>query len=270
MESRDLSFNVQTYRQMLKQVSSARNFITYDRATSTENFVIWRHDCDMSLNRARSIAEIDAENSIQATFFIHPHSHFYSVLEESQVLLVREIAKMGHQIGLHFDNSYHQKTAPSRSFEDSLKWDAQLLADVSQIQPTVFSFHNPDQDVLQLQEFEYVGLINTYSRWMLGNVTYASDSNGYWRHTPIWEVLDNHQNSKVQILTHPEWWIEQDALPRDRVLRCVYGRALLNVKEYDEAMGRQSNRRNDGATYRNMFEDVARAIELVGGNEPDS
>ena len=46
----------------------------YDRNTSNEINFIWRHDIDISLNYALTMAKIEAEHGIFSTYMIIPDS----------------------------------------------------------------------------------------------------------------------------------------------------------------------------------------------------
>jgi hypothetical protein len=254
--------NLETYRLMLRITTEHRKTIRFSEIDNNESFVLWRHDCDMSLNRARAIAEIDAENGVSSTFFILPHSDFYNILELGQTKLIRDIAKLGHAIGLHLDVEYHSMTSAKFNIESAIARDRNLLEDISETKIEVFSFHNPTPDVLKFQNDSYADLINCYSKQILGTVSYGSDSNGYWRHEPIPQILQDLDRTRLQILTHPEWWLESDELPRDRVLRCAYGRAQSVIMNYDKSMSEQENRNNELAEDF-AFSDYERAIKIL-------
>jgi peptidoglycan/xylan/chitin deacetylase (PgdA/CDA1 family) len=236
--------NLQTYRTMLKLAAERGRTIKYTEIEETGPLTLWRHDCDMSLHRARRIAEIDAEYGVLSTFFILPHSDFYNILELAQTKIIREIVEMGHEVGLHLDVEYHLATSSTFDFETAIKKDLNLLEDVAEKKIDVFSYHNPTQDMLKFDSDSYADLINCYSRTIKENIDYGSDSNGYWRHQAIPEILQDSNKTRIQILTHPEWWIEDDYSPRDRVLRCAYGRAHKVMLDYDTAMSAYSDREN--------------------------
>jgi hypothetical protein len=253
---------IDTYRSMVKSASSVWNFVTYDQVKNLDKFVVWRHDCDTSLNRAKYISQLDNELGIKSTFFINLHSSFYNIFELSQTKLIREIVGNGHRIGLHFDYGYLEKIGKTDEFREALIQEAQILEGISESLVGVFSFHNPSAKTAQYSEYEYGGLINCYSNWMRENLHYSSDSNGYWRHQPIPEVLQDETIERRQVLTHPEWWLAEMSTPRDRILRCVYGRARNTIMEYDRAFEGLTDREN-AKSGDEVLSDLERALEIL-------
>jgi hypothetical protein len=260
-----MKFNLDTYRKMLDIAMEHWPFVSYREIETKERFIVWRHDCDMSLNRALSIAEIDKTAGAKSTFFIYPRSEYYNVLESSQTKLLLEIANLGHEIGVHVDLSCHGEVETDAELISSIENDARIVEDILQNEIKVFSFHNPNTMTSQFRRPTYGRFINCYSQWIFDNIEYCSDSNGYWRHRPIPELLENRELQRIQVLTHPEWWIEQDVPPRDRVLRAVYGRAVRLMNQYDAQMSVQSNRENVGSSSRQLDEEVAIAQQLIFG-----
>jgi hypothetical protein len=253
---------IDTYRQMLAKITSSRRVITYREVRNHDEFILWRHDCDMSLNRALEIARIDQEIGVKSTFFVMVRSNFYNVLEKTQTNIVREIVKLGHDVGLHFDASYYSSLDKNFSLEESIMIDSKYLEDVAQVPLYVFSFHNPSTEILENNDLEYGGLLNCYSKYLSDLTHYGSDSNGYWRHKPIPEIIKDESKKRLQILTHPEWWLQEVSTPRDHVLRCAYGRAINAVREYDEELAKHPDRKNLGAE-KSLANDYERAIKIL-------
>ncbi|MBL8439892.1 MAG: hypothetical protein JNK96_01595, partial [Betaproteobacteria bacterium] len=86
-------------------------FLRYPEIDFDNPFVLWRHDCDHSLNRALRTAQIERERGVRATYFINPHSNYYNLLEQGQAEILSRIIGMGHDIGLHFDALFHDITS---------------------------------------------------------------------------------------------------------------------------------------------------------------
>lgn len=201
----------------------------------------WRHDIDMSPQRALRLAGLERERGVQATYFWSFHAEFYNVLETPVTCIVREIAAMGHAIGLHFDVAWY--SAPGH---EDIAFERSLLERTVGCAVRAVSFHNPDttrSDILH--ENQLAGMINAYGRDIQERYTYCSDSNGYWRFLRLWDVLQDAAVERIHILTHPEWWVPEAMSPRERFARCVRGRADAVSQRYDAQL-REFGRANIG------------------------
>ncbi len=143
---------------------------------------------------------------------------------------------MGHSIGLHLDSE--DRVIQSESdLEKYLIQDRRMLEDFFDVEIKVFSFHNPTPFLLDnYRQWSYGGLINTYADYFQKEVGYCSDSNGYWRHRRLYDVLEKAEDSHLQVLTHPEWWQENTMSPKERIERCIQQRALRNWQYYDSTL----------------------------------
>lgn len=241
-DSRDEDFTLEAYGELLTLAMGKYPFANYDAIPWGQRFLLWRHDCDYSLNRAHALARAEAEQGIRATYFLNPHSEFYNLFERGQYRLVREIIGMGHQIGLHFDSAFHD-TPDEEGLSLQVHDEADLLEKVFGERPAAFSFHNPLAVHLQCEEETYGGLVNCYSRRFKTEVPYCSDSNGYWRFRRLRDVLESATDPCLQVLTHPGWWQDVVMPPRQRIFRSAYGRARATMADYDgtiSAHGREN------------------------------
>lgn len=235
------------FRNLLKAlVSHSYEFASF-QAPPAGNHVLWRHDVDFSLHRAARLAEIEAEEGAIATYFINPRSQFYSLLEPGSDHLVQRILSAGHTIGLHFDASafgIHHWTSPQ--LEAAVQREKALLEMIVNKPIRSMSWHNPDMsNLLHFKDFEIGGLINAYADPFKKEYAYASDSNGYWRFTPMADVIAA-RHAKLHLLTHPEWWTPEPLSPSERIDRCISGRASATRRDYD-ALLVTAGRRNIGA-----------------------
>lgn len=228
-------FTVDRYRELLVLAKKNYNFIRYPLVPHETSFVLWRHDCDFSLNRAYRLARIEKEEGVVSTYFVNPHCEFYNLLEKSQALIVKNILDIGHDVGLHFDSAFYD-VSTEEQLEDAVANETRMLTLMLGVTPSVFSFHNPTAFVLTCEKESYGGLINCYSRRFKKEVAYCSDSNGYWRFRRLREILQAAAEPRLQVLTHPGWWQETPLQPRQRVFRCVYGRAESTMRYYDSAV----------------------------------
>jgi len=212
---------------------------------STGPHVLWRHDVDASAHRAARLAEIEAEEGVTATYLFWLHSPFYNLLERSVLDAVRSILDRGHALGLHFESSFYGRIGSVAELADCLATEAALLAELAGADVEVFSFHNPGvpNDDLVFDDDRVAGLVNAYGRTVRERYEYVSDSNGHWRFRRLYDVLEEPGPERLHVLTHPEWWQQAPMPPRQRLVRCVEGRAQHVLRVYDEllaAAGREN------------------------------
>jgi hypothetical protein len=246
LQRKDISdFTSAHYSELLQLAKASYRFVGYDEVRQDRKVILWRHDCDVSLNRALRLAMIERDHSVISTFFLNPHCEFYNLLEKEQTRIVRKIISLGHRIGLHFDAAYYELES-----EDDLarlvSLEAKLLRDWFGADISAFSFHNPTEFLLSCDKDTYGGLVNCYSRAFRSTVPYCSDSNGYWRFHRLWDVLQRAQDPCLQVLTHPEWWQETPMYPRERISRSVYGRAKAVLAAYDQLLETHGRRNYSG------------------------
>ncbi|HJP59162.1 MAG TPA: hypothetical protein VJ865_04165 [Gemmatimonadaceae bacterium] len=199
-------------------------FRTYSGFAKDERFVLWRHDVDFSAHAARRLAEIEKEEGVRSTFFVNMHSEFYNIFEREVADCVDDIIAMGHELGVHLDAAFYDVSAESE-LDDLVARESSLLAEAFHVTPSAVAFHNPTPLLLGCKAWSYGGLVNTYSTYFQAEVGYCSDSNGYWRHRRLEDVLVSASDPRLQVLTHPAWWQDEPMSPMARVNRCIDGRA---------------------------------------------
>jgi hypothetical protein len=241
-ESSYVQFTEAGYRDLLRLAKRRYTFGSFrDYRTARDGTVLWRHDLDFSVHRALALARIEAEEEVRATHFVLLHSAFYNALEPEVSERIREILTLGHELGLHFDPRFYA----AGNLDTALARERDLLQTVFDTDIHAFSLHNPDVAGWSDGRDEIAGMVNAYGSYLSGHYGYASDSNGYWRFTPLDEVIDRGGNERLHVLTHPEWWVPEPMSPRDRVSRAIDGRARRQHERYDEvmkAMGRENVR----------------------------
>lgn len=224
-------FTEERYGELLNMASSRFGFCRLATAKDSDMVAIWRHDVDFSPNRALRLAAIEAERGLTATYYIQLTSLFYNVFEKSVAKIVREISSFGHEVGLHFDPTVDDGNDKIKR----LIFEASCLEQIIEEKIVSFSLHNPDTFDNSLFDGKNVGgLLNASSSKWREEYTYCSDSNGIWRYRPLKDVLIDETITRVYVLTHPEWWQQDYMLARDRVIRCVDGRASAVMKYYDD------------------------------------
>lgn len=177
----------------------------YDGSLAAGEMIV-RHDIDFSPRKALRMGEIEADLGIEATYFVLLSCPLYNVFYKPIRTALQGLQSMGHTIGIHF--STHQywngEAAPDEVTKRVLAEREALSSAVGDVSEAV-SFHRPDEWVFR-RSFE--GFISTYEERFFTDIAYFGDSNQRWREE---NPLSGELPEKLQILTHPGLWGEQDA-----------------------------------------------------------
>lgn len=241
------AFTDTTYRELVALARERYAFLSFRDAATAESGVLWRHDIDVSVHRALALAAIEFDLGARATYFIHLHSHFYNAFEDAIVERLRAIAGLGHELGVHFDPRFFgvapDGTAP---LSHHVAAEAAAIEAFIGVKPVAVSFHDPDaHGGAVMDDDEIAGLVSADGRTIREQFAYCSDSNGYWRFATLGDDLTSGRHQRLQVLTHPEWWVPEPMSPRDRIARAIDGRAASIAAGYDAtlaALGRENLR----------------------------
>jgi hypothetical protein len=241
--SPDSHFTERAYRELVRLAGAGYAFVSFtEYDTADAGSLLWRHDLDFSVHRAVAIAGIEADEGARATYFVQLHSPFYNALEAEIADAVRKILALGHELGLHFDAHFYGH----RAGEEELARERALLEAFFETPVHAFSLHNPSLNGWREDRDLVAGMVNAYGPYLSTRYGYASDSHGYWREGPLAEVLAAREHDRLQVLTHPEWWVPDPLSPRERVSRAIDGRAARQHSRYEEIIARMRRRESVG------------------------
>lgn len=65
--------------------------------------------------------------------------------------------------------------------------------------------------------YQFEGLINTYSHVFFKDIKYISDSRKRWREETIDEIIEKELFPQIQLLIHPIWWGYQNGTFNDSI-----------------------------------------------------
>lgn len=240
-------FTESEYQKLIQLAKAQWEFCAYPDYRKPGRICLWRHDIDSSVQRAYRMAQIEAAEGVKATYFILLHSERYNTLEKEIYDLLVNIRDLGHDLALHFDPAFYDGRIQSLAdLETQLIFEQRLLSSLFGVEIKSFSFHNPVVgDWLKYDLDQIGGLINAYGQTFKKEFGYCSDSNGYWRFRRLKDVLASGEDEKLQVLTHPVFWVPSPMSPRERVLRDIEGRAAKAIRQYDgllENLGRKNIR----------------------------
>ena len=101
-----MEFTYQAYRDMLNLLREQQYaFRQYHNYADCPRCVILRHDIDNSLEQAVNLAQVEAEAGVASTYFVLLRTDFYNIASSAGLRAVRRIQSLGHEIGLHFDET---------------------------------------------------------------------------------------------------------------------------------------------------------------------
>jgi len=196
-------FTLEGYRAILSRalelkyrVSSFRDF----QSPSNMPVLLLRHDLDRPLEGTELFGRLEAELGATSTYFVQTACDFYNLLSKDSRKLIRELADLGHEIGLHYDAERYLGEDGRRT----LVADLRLIEDLSGQTVISASQHIPI-DGAQISLDEYLENEAYEPRFTQGAMTYISDSLMVWRQATPHELLE--AGASFQFLTHPDVWL---------------------------------------------------------------
>jgi len=187
-------FDLDHYRELLAAAKTGGyRFALFDREPAAGDLLL-RHDVDLSLDAALTLAGLEAEAGATATYFLMTRSVFYNLASpEGERALVR-LRELGHRVGLH---AVHPQLDLDERFDPVVAW------------------HNPDPEFMR-EPLD--GAVNAMQAPYFDPDHYRSDSNQHWRSGCPHEELAAGRFEWLQLLTHPEIWAYPGATMRETML----------------------------------------------------
>jgi hypothetical protein len=184
-------FSLQHYGELLEAArAGGYRFEAFDHDPVPGDLFL-RHDVDLSLEAAVSVAELEAEAGARATYFLMTESVFYNLASTAGRRTLERLRDLGHRVGLH-------AVFPRADLDDRFE--------------PVVAWHNPDAEFMS-QPIE--GAQNVMAPPFFRPESYRSDSNQRWRHGCPHEDLAAGGFEWLQLLTHPEIWAFPGATMRE-------------------------------------------------------
>jgi hypothetical protein len=178
---------------------------------------ILRHDIDFDVGKALQIAKIEAEKQIRSTYFVLLNTDFYNVFSTAVNTIIKEIADLGHEIGLHFDET--AMPPHNKDIGQYIKKELNILGQILERPITVVSMHRPSKATLEA-DITIPDVINSYGQVFFKEFKYISDSRHTWRESAE-KIISSKQYNRLHILTHPFWYTEQKMSCRDKLFSFV-------------------------------------------------
>ncbi len=166
--------------------------------------VLLRHDVDLDPPSTLAMAEREAQLGVAATYYVPLTQHF-NVLDPVQRDAIRQLAALGHEIGLHYDmRTYPLKPAAAR---EHLDWELETLAAVAQTEVRTLCMHQPHRG--HEDPFRSLpGLVHPHDPSLQDGLLYVSDSCRRWRDDSLLSAFTEERPSRLLLNFHPELWLD--------------------------------------------------------------
>lgn len=228
-----------TYLQYIELLNLLRECgykaIGYDDNHLHEKVVILRHDIDCDMKKALEMARVENSLGVKSTYYILLCTDFYNIASKENRKISREILELGHEIGLHYDET--------KLFESEEKWDrADIIKDINEEADILeyiignkvksVSMHIPTKKTLEAN-LELGERINSYSSEFFNNYKYVSDSFRRWRENVI-SIIKSNKYTKLHVLTHPLWYNANDISRNDVFKKFIEEGATIRYRLLEE------------------------------------
>ncbi|CAN5394548.1 hypothetical protein BH10BAC5_BH10BAC5_11310 [soil metagenome] len=216
-------FSYQQYSDFLQYLKS-KGKVTTLRDWDGEKSFILRHDVDLDVELAFELSKIESENGIVSSYFFLTSGNTYNVIGKKNADMLKQMSKMGHEIGLHFDPTIYSEG----EMNEAVKKEAEILSFVSGSKIESISLHNPS---IHGTYPMFEGYKNAYDPKIFSNENYISDSRMQFRGKDIYGFLDGIKNSHLQILLHPMHFSEKGYGYEDIFKKYIYN-TLTELNEF--------------------------------------
>jgi len=184
-------FSLDHYGELLQAAQAGGyRWAGYDKPPSAGD-VILRHDVDLSLEAALTVAEVEASEGAWSTWFLMTRSVFYNLASSEGEQAIGRLRELGHRVAHH---AVYPHIDLDERFDPVVAW------------------HNPDPEFMRTP---IDGAVNVMEPTFFDPDHYRSDSNQQWRHGCPHEPLQRGEFEWLQLLTHPEIWAFDGATMRE-------------------------------------------------------
>ena len=240
------NFTFKHYNEIIKTaLQNGYKFLLFGENYKKHKKIIYlRHDVDISPNNVLKMANIEHKKGIKAVYFYLLHDVFYGILEKRVFDDMKELLKMGHEIGLHFDPEFYKtKIKNYYDIEEAVLKDLEIFEKIIGRRIKAVSFHNPSIIGIFRNKFRSKKILNVYSDIFFKNIKYLSDSLQSWKEGCLCKILSQKKYNKIQILIHPCCWNNKELKPFQYAGNYAYTKAkiLCNyLKKYNKTYSKIS------------------------------
>jgi hypothetical protein len=176
-------FSLEHYRELLAAArAGGYRCAGFDRPPQAGDLLL-RHDVDLSLEAAVTLAELEASVGVFSTWFLMTRSDFYNLDSPSGLAATSRLRALGGRIA-------HHAVWPHLDLDERFE--------------PVVAWHNPE---LAYMSAPLEGAENVMAASWFDPARYRSDSNRHWRAGCPHAALAAGEFEWLQLLIHPEIWV---------------------------------------------------------------
>ena len=215
------NFTLKHYEEICNIIAKSQYKVCFFNNCSSDfrNILILRHDVDQSLEQSIKIAMIENRYNVKSTFFLWLRSPFYNIFEKKYSDIIYEIISLGHQVGLHFDESSY-KIENKIDLNRFINKEINIIETYFGIKIYSISMHRPSKWLLN-NDIKLDKYINTYEKRFFKDFKYLSDSRRQWKEGCICNKIDINKYNKLHILFHPFWWVDENVDFNKRIFNFI-------------------------------------------------
>lgn len=236
-----MDFTYESYSKLIKLLQdNGYEIRNYQNHIESKKCAILRHDVDFDLYKAATFSKYEKELGVKSVYFVLVSSNFYNVHSSCNTRNLYDILDSGHEVGLHFDEVKYAE-GNIEKLEEAIYKEAEILGNIIGKKINAVSMHRPSQKMLS-SNLKLDGMVNTYGTLFFQKFQYLSDSRMNWRIDPE-PIIRSGNYNKIQLLTHPFWYTEQDEMMTEKlkafVLRASKERYIelsSNIKDIESAL----------------------------------
>lgn len=207
-ENPDRDFTLAHYREILQRIAASHGTLSFGEAVplgrrllERERFVLMRHDVELSLDDAVTMAEADRAAGVRSTFFLQLGAE-YNLFEPESAERVRRLLALGHDLGLHYDLGLLESGGA-----DPARLARRMIDLMEDFFATEIRAASPHMPMRSGRLLEIPGVVDAYDPLYFSEIKYVSDSTQVWREGVVTSLLDRHD--RIQLLTHEYLWSEE-------------------------------------------------------------
>jgi hypothetical protein len=175
-----------------------------------DRFLLLRHDVDVSLDYAVAMAEMEGELGARATYFVRIHAEGYSPLSRAGRTALRHLIALGHEVALQHEVGFFP--ADGQTPAEQLRGEIRVLEGATGVPVLGVARHMPkwgeelpSRDVLGASGMLYAAGDEVFNEGAL----FLSDASRRWKGGCPCRFIGGWP--KIYLLTHPIWWLNEDA-----------------------------------------------------------